>query len=104
MIKRGKTRQVCSASGLRVISLCLPSDQVSIRKCPPEQCNIQSDWTYQDLGMRRNIESILGPNPLLWCCPSRTPGSGLTYELSNNDGEGIELSSLQSKDGSHDLA
>jgi len=40
-----------------------------------------------DLGMRRNIESVLGPNPLLWCCPSRTPGSGLKYELSNNDGE-----------------
>jgi len=40
-----------------------------------------------DLGVRRNIESILGPNPLLWCCPSRTPGSGLKYELPNNDGE-----------------
>jgi 1,4-alpha-glucan branching enzyme len=54
--------------------------------------------------MRRNIESILGPNPLLWCCPSRTPGSGLKYELTNNDGELVELSDPQSRDSSHDLA
>jgi len=40
-----------------------------------------------DLGMRRNIESILGPNPLLWCYPGRTPGSGLKFGLSNKDGE-----------------
>ncbi|KAF9567799.1 palmitoyltransferase PFA4 [Agrocybe pediades] len=39
-----------------------------------------------DLGRRRNIESILGKNPLLWCLPSRTPGSGLKYELSNSEG------------------
>ncbi|KAF8808081.1 zf-DHHC-domain-containing protein [Phlegmacium glaucopus] len=40
-----------------------------------------------DIGMRRNIEASLGSNPLLWCFPSRTPGSGLKYELSNKDGE-----------------
>ncbi|KAF8167385.1 DHHC palmitoyltransferase-domain-containing protein [Crassisporium funariophilum] len=39
-----------------------------------------------DLGMRRNIESVLGPRPLLWCCPTRAPGTGLKYELSNKDG------------------
>jgi len=54
-----------------------------------------------DIRMRRNIESVLGPNPLLWCCPSRTPGSGLKYELSNNDGEWIESSALRSRDTSH---
>ena len=54
--------------------------------------------------MRRNIESILGTNPLLWCCPTSTPGSGLKFELSNNDGEWIELSAPQSRDTSHDLA
>jgi hypothetical protein len=53
--------------------------------------------------MRRNIESVLGPNPLLWCCPSRTPGSGLKYELSNYDGEWNELSAFQPRDTSHDL-
>ncbi|KAJ3511353.1 hypothetical protein NLJ89_g4144 [Agrocybe chaxingu] len=40
-----------------------------------------------DLGVRRNIKSVLGPSPLLWCWPSRTPGNGLRYELSNKDGE-----------------
>ncbi|PPQ73379.1 hypothetical protein CVT26_015482 [Gymnopilus dilepis] len=41
----------------------------------------------EDLGRRRNIESVLGRNPLLWCCPTRTPGSGLKYELSSAEGE-----------------
>ncbi|KIM47503.1 hypothetical protein M413DRAFT_62143 [Hebeloma cylindrosporum] len=39
-----------------------------------------------DLGKRRNIESVLGPDPIRWCCPTRTPGSGLKYELSNSEG------------------
>ncbi|KAF8236805.1 zf-DHHC-domain-containing protein [Tricholoma matsutake] len=40
-----------------------------------------------DLGIRRNIESVLGRNPLLWCCPTVTPGSGLKYELAESDGK-----------------
>jgi hypothetical protein len=43
MFKKGKTRQVCSVFALYVISLCLRLDQVSVRKCSPKQCNIQSD-------------------------------------------------------------
>ncbi|KAH9486296.1 Palmitoyltransferase PFA4 [Psilocybe cubensis] len=39
-----------------------------------------------DLGMRRNVESVLGRNPLLWCCPIRPPGSGLKFQLSDSDG------------------
>ncbi|KXN88865.1 Palmitoyltransferase PFA4 [Leucoagaricus sp. SymC.cos] len=38
-----------------------------------------------DLGRRQNIESVLGKNPFLWCCPTRPPGLGLKYELSNRD-------------------
>ncbi|EIW86996.1 zf-DHHC-domain-containing protein [Coniophora puteana RWD-64-598 SS2] len=34
------------------------------------------------LGVRRNIESVLGANPLLWCCPTIPPGTGLKYQLS----------------------
>ncbi|KAH8102412.1 zf-DHHC-domain-containing protein [Cristinia sonorae] len=34
-----------------------------------------------NLGMRRNIASVLGDNPLLWCWPTRTPGTGLKYQL-----------------------
>ena len=49
----------------------------------------------QDLGARRNIESILGSRPLFWCWPSRTPGNGLRYELSNRDSKWQELSSLR---------
>jgi len=56
-----------------------------------------------DLGMRRNIESVLGANPLLWCCPGRTPGSGLKYGLSNKDGEWNDLSAHQDKETPHDL-
>ncbi|EKM84046.1 hypothetical protein AGABI1DRAFT_67210 [Agaricus bisporus var. burnettii JB137-S8] len=42
-----------------------------------------------DLGRRRNIEAILGKRALLWCCPTRTPGTGLKYELSTRDGSVI---------------
>ncbi|EIM83578.1 zf-DHHC-domain-containing protein [Stereum hirsutum FP-91666 SS1] len=44
-----------------------------------------------NLGKRRNIESILGPNPWLWCWPTRTPGTGLKYQLAEGDGKWIEL-------------
>jgi len=40
-----------------------------------------------DLGKRRNIESVLGPNPLLWCWPRQASGSGMKFELSGKDGE-----------------
>ncbi|KAF9454208.1 palmitoyltransferase PFA4 [Macrolepiota fuliginosa MF-IS2] len=39
-----------------------------------------------DLGRRRNINSVLGKRPLMWCCPTRPLGSGLKYELSTRDG------------------
>lgn len=48
--------------------------------------------------MRRNMESILGNNPLLWCCPTVTPGSGLKYELAETDGKWIDLSALKVQD------
>ncbi|KAG2117985.1 DHHC palmitoyltransferase-domain-containing protein [Suillus discolor] len=38
-----------------------------------------------NLGVRRNIASILGNNPLLWCCPTAPPGTGLRYQLSVAD-------------------
>ena len=53
--------------------------------------------------MRRNIESVLGTNPILWCWPSRTPGSGLKYELSNSEGELLNLSFWKSR-GTHEDA
>ncbi|KAI0348281.1 zf-DHHC-domain-containing protein [Trametopsis cervina] len=36
-----------------------------------------------NLGRRKNIESILGQSPLLWCCPTVTPGTGLKYPVSD---------------------
>ena len=45
----------------------------------------------QDLGVRRNINSVLGCNPLLWCWPRPPIGSGLRYELSKKDGEWYDL-------------
>ncbi|KAM5535856.1 hypothetical protein V8D89_010474 [Ganoderma adspersum] len=38
-----------------------------------------------NLGMRRNIDSVLGPNPLFWCCPNASPGNGLKYPLADGD-------------------
>ncbi|TBU62562.1 zf-DHHC-domain-containing protein [Dichomitus squalens] len=42
-----------------------------------------------NLGLRRNIESILGSNPLLWCWPTVPPGNGLKYQLA--DGDGVDV-------------
>ncbi|KAI0323012.1 zf-DHHC-domain-containing protein [Amylostereum chailletii] len=39
-----------------------------------------------NLGARRNIESVLGTNPLMWCCPTVPPGTGLRYGLAAGDG------------------
>ncbi|KAI0275196.1 DHHC palmitoyltransferase-domain-containing protein [Gloeopeniophorella convolvens] len=45
-----------------------------------------------NLGARRNVESMLGSNPLLWCCPRVGPvGTGLKYQLA--EGDGIESQS-----------
>ncbi|KAI0720048.1 palmitoyltransferase PFA4 [Cerioporus squamosus] len=44
-----------------------------------------------NLGIRRNIESVLGPRPLMWCCPTVPPGDGLKYPLAEgNDSAGEE--------------
>ncbi|KAF9531906.1 DHHC palmitoyltransferase-domain-containing protein [Crepidotus variabilis] len=40
-----------------------------------------------DLGRRKNINSVLGTNPLLWCWPRPAIGNGLKYDLSKKDGE-----------------
>ena len=47
----------------------------------------------QNLGARRNVESMLGTNPLFWCCPNVGPlGTGLKYQLAESDGKWVELS------------
>jgi palmitoyltransferase len=51
----------------------------------------------QNLGVRRNIASILGNNPLLWCCPTVPPGTGLKYQLSVADGEWNEQAAAQNR-------
>ncbi|KAJ7040294.1 zf-DHHC-domain-containing protein [Mycena alexandri] len=38
-----------------------------------------------NIGRRRNIESVLGQNPWLWCWPTTTPGTGLKYQLTEGD-------------------
>ncbi|EGO30996.1 hypothetical protein SERLADRAFT_455490 [Serpula lacrymans var. lacrymans S7.9] len=45
-----------------------------------------------NLGARRNITSVLGDNPLLWCCPTVTPGTGLKYQLSIGDDIDVQAS------------
>ncbi len=58
----------------------------------------------QDLGAIRNIKSVLGPRPLLWCCPTTTPGTGLRYGLSNAEGELIFLSHRKAEGQDGDIA
>ena len=53
--------------------------------------------------MRKNIESILGNNPLLWCFPTVTPGSGLKYEVAESDGKwtvsALKVGDVRRRDG-----
>jgi palmitoyltransferase len=52
--------------------------------------------TLQNLGARRNVESILGTNPLLWWCPNVGPlGTGLKYQLGEWDGKWVEVSARE---------
>ncbi|KAI0297589.1 DHHC palmitoyltransferase-domain-containing protein [Multifurca ochricompacta] len=46
-----------------------------------------------NLGARRNVDSMLGTNPLLWCWPNVGPlGTGTKYQLAEGDGKWVELS------------
>ncbi|KAF8625214.1 hypothetical protein AX15_005516 [Amanita polypyramis BW_CC] len=38
-----------------------------------------------DLGVRRNIGSVLGTKPWMWCWPTRTSGTGLKFEIAEGD-------------------
>ncbi|KAL0581048.1 Palmitoyltransferase [Marasmius crinis-equi] len=49
-----------------------------------------------NLGRRRNIESILGKNTLLWCYPTIPPGNGLRFDLA--EGEDVIETSWPPKD------
>ncbi|KAI0078856.1 zf-DHHC-domain-containing protein [Panus rudis PR-1116 ss-1] len=45
-----------------------------------------------NLGLRRNIASVMGDNPLLWCWPTVPPGNGLRYPLAEGHGDDEEAS------------
>jgi hypothetical protein len=40
-----------------------------------------------NLGVLRNIQSVLGDNPLFWCWPANGKGDGLYYPTSTNAGK-----------------
>ena len=42
-------------------------------------------WDLQNIGKVKNIKAILGPNPLLWCWPTVSPGDGLSFEIIQGD-------------------
>ncbi|EMD32570.1 hypothetical protein CERSUDRAFT_58434 [Gelatoporia subvermispora B] len=52
-----------------------------------------------NLGMKRNIMSILGSSPLYWCWPTVPPGTGLKYQLAVADGEWVELNTRRNAYG-----
>ena len=53
--------------------------------------------------MRKNIESMLGPNPWLWCWPSVPAGNGLKYPLADGDGKWVEFTMMR-REGNQDEA
>ena len=53
-------------------------------------CAVADTFT-QNIGLWENIQSTLGRNPLLWCCPSVPAGTGLKYRVAEGHGKWIEL-------------
>jgi hypothetical protein len=41
--------------------------------------------------MLRNIESVFGASPALWCGSGTTVGNGVKFDVATDDGEWIEL-------------
>ena len=57
------------------------------------KCDLDSS-TSQHIGRLNNIKSVLGDNPLLWCCPLPAHGDGLSYRISDdavNNGKWVEM-------------
>jgi palmitoyltransferase len=84
LVRRGKISEVSVYSSRHPPSPLLTDDHF------PLCAFLQIKFPY-NLGLRRNITSILGDNPLMWCCPTVTPGTGLKYQLANGDGKWIEF-------------
>ncbi|KAG6814148.1 hypothetical protein H0H92_002143 [Tricholoma furcatifolium] len=39
-----------------------------------------------DLGKRKNVDSVLGPNVLFWCWPRTALGNGIRFDIKDSDG------------------
>lgn len=48
---------------------------------------VHSPYGAQDLGIRRNIESLLGSSIWLWWWPSRASGDGLSFPIVEDSGQ-----------------
>lgn len=97
MVRKGKIHEVSTCLlylCFRLMNLSL-IDQVSIcmtsTSSPSGPYSIH--YIFQNLGRRKNIESVLGNDWVLWCWPTIPPGTGLKYEIAEGDGgKWIELS------------
>lgn len=61
-----------------------------VSKHPLQLFQAQTDML-QNLGTRRNIEAVLGRDPIWWCWPTVPPGTGMRYPLAEGHSEWIEL-------------
>jgi len=95
MVRRGKISEVCRWDFLLKLFLSTQfSGQISLCGYLLHCLQVLFSFSSKDLGRRRNIESVLGKNFLLWCFSTRPTGSGLKYELSSRDGEWSRLSTI----------
>ena len=51
-----------------------------------------------DLGRRRNIDAVLGNNPLLWCMSKPMHGTGLRFEMAEHAGKWENVSRRDRED------
>ena len=45
----------------------------------------------QNLGIKENVYSVLGPSPLYWPFPIKETSSGLKFRIAQGEGKWIEL-------------
>jgi hypothetical protein len=53
------------------------------------QC--RTTFYLQNLGIKENVYSVLGPSPLYWPFPIKVTSSGLKYKIAKGEGKWIDF-------------
>ena len=94
LIRRGKIREVRSSYFCKALHADIPSLPRS--NSPMYVQSIISAihpiiFAHQNLGIKENLYSVLGPSPLYWPFPIKEMSSGLKFRIADGEGKWIEF-------------